>query len=177
MSEWIDFNRTWNVLVTYPKRYVELNLDELALKEFGWTSAELNNQLNKLVAELPELIYSFNESSLKNNHAEIWAEYQEILQKRRKYDAWYYNRNEVLKHFDDYDTKRKEFEKKNNDSFCFLGLARPGTLIEYVNNEGTKVQRLIGDLNVSGGMCNCGSDLSDDTIVLRYKIVWAEKND
>ena len=46
-------------------------------------------------------------------------------------------------------------------------LAQPGTVIEVDD-----CNYLIGDINKSGGVCNCCAEIRDDDIVTRYKTVW-----
>lgn len=55
-------------------------------------------------------------------------------------------------------------------SFVDKGYARAGTIIEILLNN-KKKQYLIGDVNPSGSFSK-GKRISDDTVVLRYKVIW-----
>jgi hypothetical protein len=67
---------------------------------------------------------------------------------------------------------REEFDAANNKkSFCGLGLDNPGVLIEIKKEGGTK-QLLLGNVNCLAGVCDDCRAFDNDTIVLRYKIVW-----
>ncbi len=51
----------------------------------------------------------------------------------------------------------------------------PGLLIEAEGRFGGKEQYLIGDINASGGVCTCCTEVKSEAIVVRYVRVWKKE--
>lgn len=92
-----------------------------------------------------------------------------------RHEEWLKNQEEhhlIEKMLENLRDQADKYNLEYNKSFCRMGLNKPGTLIEYFNNEGVLVQELIGHMNTSSGVCDDCRAFSDKQIIKRYKIVW-----
>ena len=58
------------------------------------------------------------------------------------------------------------------DSFCERELHNPGTLVQ--TEDGIF---LIGDINQLAGVCDDCKAFGNDTIILRYKVIWNKEDE
>ncbi len=56
--------------------------------------------------------------------------------------------------------------------FCKTEKNNPGTIVEVLDCNGARKQYLIGDVSQFGSVMNGDCLLLDNTIVIRYKIIW-----
>jgi hypothetical protein len=160
MINWIECNLPF---YTYEPRVFPYPWDE-----------EFYNKIHKLKCEKfgEEIILDFNKS--------IWHGNEDQEKLFKEICDFEENLPEVINRHNQIEKDAEEFDKielsKIIDSFCSLGLNKPGTLIQLENNS----NYLIGDINKDGVIKSYGSDFGDDMIphlnVIKYAILFDYKN-
>ncbi len=201
MTEWIEINLPWNVSDPCPNLCAPYpNLDDRVRAYFGYTQESLAKELFPGLVEYEDLLihplwqeyeqiredilYS-NETAyvhdpeqdqedkwtaiLQNNAVMTVVEY---LQRIKEIDAWIDEQPEIIAWHQENDRLWAEHgEKQANKSFCGRNLNRPGVLIEFEEN-GQRFKHLIGEINQLGGVCDDCRAFGDETIILRYRVIW-----
>ena len=183
--DWIECNLPWDYQIQ-DEEYLSLmqkasdieNKISIEVQEkLGIDHEKIHDEVSKLT----RYVYDTCEEYSKNNNTSI-HEARNILcstdPKISKYDEL---REQEDKYYNEmYDHKDNEeflmLRKQANDSlkpksFTGRGLNKPGTIIEVIV-DGENKQYLMGDINISSGLCNDCSAFDSDTIVKRYKVIW-----
>jgi len=194
MSEWIDCNLAWQVRLDYPATEPFPNMDDKVKAHFGATKAEwqerfypgLHADYSGYVSEHPLFReYSDIRDELERDHSSEEVErklqlhpsvaVQTVLACRgicQEIDAWVEEQPAwiaAVKAHDEAWKAHKEEEAKY--SFCGKNLNRAGTLIEF-EEDGKLQQMMIGTINELGGSCDDCRGINDNTVILRYKVLW-----
>jgi hypothetical protein len=190
MNEWIECNLPWQVRLEWPEMPSAPDMDAQIKNQFGVTEAELEAQFFPgdygCTSEHP-LFLEFREvrEQLENEFPE-----EEVKQKlqlhpsvavqtvlafrgiRKSINEWAEAQPEWLAWVQEHD-KAHETHKKAEGvlSFCGQDLNRAGTVIEF-EDEGKLCQMMIGTINELGGSCDDCRGISNETIILRYKVLW-----
>jgi len=120
--------------------------------------------------------FDSGEEKVKTKLAESTSEaVQTVLAyraKMREINEWIDSQPEILAVEKANEIIRKKHKEVESElSFCGKGFNRAGTLIEF-EEDGKLQQMMIGTINEVGGSCNDCRGISDDTIILRYKVLW-----
>ena len=180
------------------------NLDKEVIDKFGKTSEDLQKEMEELCKKNKKNIFYYSaklrreeELSRKNIKSGLGDAGYYFPSFDQKFDERMKNhKNPVLKAFYYLDKQQREiedfmsshpktkryykkmdkYEKENKlETFCGLGLNKPGTLIE-VELENKELKRyFIGDINGCGGGCDHCLGISKSAIIKQYKIVWSSE--
>jgi hypothetical protein len=197
MNEWIECNLSWQVRLPWPETPPFPNMDAKVKAHFGATKAEweerfypgLHTNGSGFMSEHPifleyrkiryELEEDCSEEEAKQKlqlHPNVSV--QTVLACRgicNEIDAWVEEQPEWIAACDASDKYWKAHkEEEAKHSFCGKKLNQAGTVIEFEDDEGL-IQMMIGSINELGGSCDDCRGISDDTVILRYKVLWNEQ--
>jgi hypothetical protein len=170
MSDWIEINLPWHISKSWDTPLFEEDAPDLDKEMeglFGKSSQELYDKISN---EEWDLFLDNEEKASQETRNKI-LKYRELAGKEREFEdnnpemqAWEKRKEEF------YNLQDKKFLEKF-PSFCGKGLNKSGILIEVkIKNEVKEF--LIGDINEAKGVCDDCVEFGNDTIVLRYKIIW-----
>ena len=188
MNEWIECNLPWDAELDEPDFAEYPDMDDKIRAHFGYTMKELEQKL------FPGYEYCSNHPFFVEDRKicdELEEKYPDDWQTRRdasdniavktvgkwakamiEIDEWNASQPEIIawnKAWENaYDERSAKYRK-----LCFRGsgLNRPGTLIEC--KDGDEISyKVIGHINALGGSCDDCRGISDDTVILRYKVLW-----
>ena len=190
MSEWVECNLPWSVElegIDLPKCP---DMDDKVKAHFGYTIEELERELfpgyeyccehpffeeNGKIRDDLEEKYPNNWQELRDASDNIAVKTVSAWAKARKeIDEWVSVQPEVIAWVDEQDRLYDERDEKYR-KLCFsgLGLNKPGTLIEC--KDGDEISyKVIGHINKLGGSCDDCIGISDDAVIVRYKVLWSD---
>lgn len=191
MSQWIEFNGKWRDNdICFPEQYEVPNLEAKAIVELGFGEQQLEEMLaviHKVRSDDEPRSFVFDElERLEEENENDSAAYEcavkahpdnriqvchERRQKLRQFNEWYHLQPETKKYDQEYKARQKAYLKEHDKSFYRTGMAKAGVMVEFESN-GEVVQRLIGHVNELGGVCNDCAEISAETTILRYRVVW-----
>jgi len=190
MNEWVACNLPWRVRLAWPVMPSAPNMDAQIKNQFGFTEAELetqffpgdygctsNHPLFREFMDIREQLESeFSEEETKQKlqlHPNIAV--QTVLAFRgirKSVNEWVESQPEWLAWVQEHDKAHNAHKEAESVlSFAGLELNRAGTVIEF-EEEGKLQQMMIGTINELGGSCDDCRGISDETIILRYKVLW-----
>lgn len=153
-------------LIQYRSEISDKYFEEFSSIEKSLYHNGSNSNINNVTSYVKDSLESIRSTNLSVDKV---LSYREFI---KEYNYWLESLPEIIQ----WDIDRNNYyeAKKENDSkksFCGLGLNQPGTLIEIEDN-GIYNQYLIGDINLSGGVCNDCTAFSISCIVKRYAVIW-----
>lgn len=194
MNEWIACNMPWRVRLEWPETPTLPNMDEKVKAEFGADKAHWEEQFFpgihtdgigflsdhptfKEYVEIKEELESTYSEEVANQKLQLHQSVavQTVLAYRgirKSIDEWVEKQPEIIAWVKEHDRIWKEHkEAEGKLSFSGRNLNQAGTVIEY-EEEGSLKQMMIGTINELGGACDDCRGINDDTIILRYKVLW-----
>ncbi len=200
MNTWIEINLPYYKPTDYLSRvYPKFpNLNKRAKKFFKVLPDDLRKKISGEDFDNFKLVKTKIEDDIRNNFSEIdhnSKEFDDLVKEKlesckvdfiiniisfRKlldeYNNWYDIQPESV----EYAKIKSELNKKYDEEESKLSFSKskfnvPGVLIE-VEKDGKIFQYLIGDINISGGVCDDCMAFDREDIVKRCKIVWKDDN-
>jgi hypothetical protein len=196
MNEWIECNLPWLVRLesTVPVMVPYPDMDDKIRARFGATIDEweerffpgLDDSDLGFVSEHPlyrEYLEIRDQLELDHSEEEVKQKLQlhpsvavqTVLACRgicKEIDAWVEEQPEFIAACNTHDMSwKKHHEMEDKLSFCGRHLNRAGTLIEY-EKDGKLTYMIIGHINELGGSCDDCRGINNDTVILRYKVLW-----
>lgn len=191
MSEWIECGLPWGFhdYLNYPK---PPDLKEEIIKVFGIHYSDMYNTNEKQLKSAGDIVRIIADQLIKENTGLTWMDATKKAEDSFKdttdpdmkillaYRKMYNDQNDYISTHPLYIEwmEKSEAHRKYENSKSFTGqkLNTTGTLIEIVGQNGNELL-LIGDIDCNSGTCGCCSAISDDSIVLRYKVVYNIDNE
>lgn len=202
MNKWIECNLPWYVRLEMPEGPPFPDMNSKVKGHFGKDTAHFEEDFFPgyhtdgmgFLSEHPIFQeYEDIRDNLINDHLErdyTEEQVKDILSKSEKQSVktvlayrakmreindWIESQPEVIAFCQSSDAIHKDHkEQEGKLSFCGHSLNRAGTVIEF-EEEGKICQMMIGTINELGGSCDDCRGISDETIILRYKILWNGK--
>ena len=202
MNEWIACNLPWHVRLEWPASPPYPDMDAKIKEQFGATKAQWEEQFfpglhtdgiqflsqHPIFQEYEEIKHILEEEQGDEYSEEATKEklqldssvaVQTVLAYRgiiKSINDWVESQPEVIAWMEESDKIWKAHkEAENKLSFCGQKLNQAGTVIEF-EDDGELIQMMIGTINELGGSCDDCRGINDDTVILRYKILWNEPN-
>lgn len=188
MSEWIKCGLPWDTQYVLPDMPPYPEMDDKVKAHFGYTEKEMEQSFFPGVDMICDHPYFEEETEirweLEEKYPDDWQDRLNALDNdavktveawvkaRKEIEAWEDDQPEVIAWNDEYDRIYAEQGKQRSESsFCGAGLNKPGTLIERKDGDDISYM-VIGHINAIGGSCDDCRGISDDTMILRYKVLW-----
>jgi hypothetical protein len=194
MNEWIDCKLPWRVRLNWPVTEPFPDMEPQIKAHFGATKAEWEERFypgmhtdgigfmtdHPIFKEYQQirdtLEEEFSEEEVKQKlQLNPNVAVQTVLACRgicKEIDAWAEAQPEWIAACEAHDAAWKAHkEEEAKYSFCGKNLNQAGTVIEY-QEEDQLHQMMIGTINELGGSCDDCRGISDETIILRYKVLW-----
>ena len=166
------------------------NIDDKVKAHFGYTEKEMEQSFFPGTDTIYDHPYFEEEREirweLEEKYPEDWQDRLNALDNVavKTVEAWRNARNaieewevvqpEVVAWAEECDRICAEQGKqRSKTSFCGAGLNKLGTLIECKDVDDISYM-VIGHINAIGGSCDDCRGISDDTVIVRYKVLWSD---
>lgn len=199
MNEWIDCNLPWSIRLDWGAMEPYPNMEDKIVAHFGKNKAHWTEDFfpgygsdgmdfltdHPIFREYEEVQDQLIDEHLEDHYTDdqlkellTQSDNQAVLTvlafraKMKEIEEWVDQQPEWLAACQANEAIRLAHkEREAKCSFSGGNLNRAGTVIEFME-DGKLQEMMIGTINELGGSCDDCRGISDDTIILRYKVLW-----